>query len=233
MTDDRHLTVHVEAGSMTLSQMSTEDLRAELRATLTVTARHLMHLASVWRELERRGEDLTGLRSGLWSYMAMIAQEDLRPEIVVRYAGSTALLKRLARLSLADQDRLLADDRVTVVELTDAGAQERVVSLARLKSHQISQVIRDRIVSPDDQRRALTGARIEVAAPAPRSILDKAISHAKARPSRAPGRATRPVGLSLSDQEWGALQGQADAAGLPVAKLVAGALAFAGLLQNN
>lgn len=231
MSDYARAVVALDAGSVTLSRISTEQLRAELKATLTVTARHLLHLANVWRELERRGEDLSGLRSGLWSYMAMIASEDLRPEIVVRYAGFTALLKRVARLSLADQDKLIADDRVTIVEVTPQGLEERVINLAKLKAPQIAQVLRDRIVTVDEQRRALSGNRVQLSAPGGRKDTDRAVARAKARSARKAGRAARPVRLSLDDGEWAALQQRAEEAGITVAKLVTGSLIATGLIS--
>ena len=44
---------------------TTAELRAGLAQALEVTARHLTYLAALWRELERRGEDLSGLRGGV------------------------------------------------------------------------------------------------------------------------------------------------------------------------
>lgn len=225
--------VSLDAGSVTLSRMSTQELRAELQATLTITSRHLLHLANVWRELERRGEDLSGLRSGLWSYMALIATEELRPEIVVRYAGFTMLLKRLARLSLAEQDKLIADDRVAVVEVTKQGFEERVVSLGRLKGDQVAQVVRDRIVSAEEQRRVLAGQQVQLSAPSGRSAADRAVARAKSRSGRGVGRTPRPVSLSLSDDEWDDLRKRAEAAGLSVAKLIVGSLSASGFLSSR
>jgi hypothetical protein len=225
--------IDLNAGSSVLTAMSVDDLRAELAKTLEVTARHLAHLAEVWRELERRGEDLSDLRSGLWTYMPMIARGDLRAEMVVRYAGSLMLLRAVARLPLADQDRLLEDGTVTLVEVGEQGLDERQVPLHLLKMAQIPRVIRDRIVSAEEQKQALAGTSVRVKRRAPRGPRAKAIVAARGRRYRDPSKSSHPTSLSLTDDEWEQLQAAAKSANLPVASLIAGALEAAGLLAGG
>src|SRR5882724_9369466 len=70
--------------AQTLRDMDNDTLRRELSRALTVSAEHLIYLAQVWRELERRGEDLSDLRSGLGAYLPLIASGRLAAEAVVR-----------------------------------------------------------------------------------------------------------------------------------------------------
>lgn len=102
-----------------ISSVPTADLRKELAANIGVTAKALARMAVIWGELERRGEDLSSLRSGLMAYMPAIAAGELLPEAVVRCAGQMTVLKMLSGLPLDQQQRLL-EKGVPVLELDSA-----------------------------------------------------------------------------------------------------------------
>lgn len=228
MTIENLPSVTDSPGSLTLSRMTVEQLRAELARALKVTATHLAHLASVWRELERRGEDLSGLRGGLWSVMPKIASGDLIPELAVKYAGYLTLLGKLTRLSLEDQRRLLDDDRVTVVDFNEGEFVERTVAIAELRTDEVKQVLRDHIVSPEDQRRAaLTRDKARGAAG---SMLDRAVRRAqKEAKIKLPDVLQTQIPMAAAEKE--ALAAHSRASGVPMARLVRAALVNAGLLD--
>jgi hypothetical protein len=220
-----------------LRQISTEQLRSELGRALELTASHLTHLAAVWRELERRGEDLSRLRSGLWAYMPLIASGRLRAEMVVRYAGHTMLLRRLADLDLDTQDRLLREDSVAVVEYDGRDFVEVHKSLRHLRAAEIAQVIAGRVRSPEEQRRAALG-RSRRAAPRPARAIEPApISRAgrlaeiaRALPMRSQGERLATQ-IPLSADERAAIESHAARAGVPLTRLIRAALIEAGLTE--
>lgn len=86
-----------------LAKASTEELRAELAAALKLTAEHLVRLALVWAELERRGEDLSALKNGIGKYLPMIASGAVLAETVVAFAGEPLMLSRAAKLPVDQQ----------------------------------------------------------------------------------------------------------------------------------
>ena len=106
MTLDTALSTPARLDLERLRTISTEQLRAELAQALGLTARHLLYLAAVWRELERRGEDLSDLRSGIGVYLPAIAAGSVLPETVVRFAGKPTLLRAVAALTPDEQRRL-------------------------------------------------------------------------------------------------------------------------------
>lgn len=124
-----------------LLAMSTEQLRSELARSLQLSADQLLHLAAVWRELERRGEDLSDLRSGMGGYLPMIASGRLSADAVVKFAGQTTLLRALADLPLEQQAAIVADQPLPVISL-DASGNTRVSELPAysLTAAQIRQV---------------------------------------------------------------------------------------------
>jgi hypothetical protein len=111
-----------------VASRTTEELLAELASSLEVTARHLVRLAAVWSELERRGVDLSKLRSGLRLWLPMIAAGKLAAEAVVQFAGQSMLLRALAELPLQRQRDLARGEEVVVVTLGPAGgfASEKI-----------------------------------------------------------------------------------------------------------
>lgn len=91
-----------------LSQHSTESLREALAHTIEVSALHIVRMALIWKELDRRGVDLSDLRRGLFEYLPAIAAGRLDAHLVVRLAGKPSLLRRVQQLPL-QQQRALAD----------------------------------------------------------------------------------------------------------------------------
>ena len=102
-----------------LGTLSTEDLRAELARGLTLTADVLTRLGMVWAELERRGEDLSDLRTGIARNLPLIAAGRLAAESVVAFAGRPAVLRAMEGLPLGEQRALAAGRLIPVIDPAD------------------------------------------------------------------------------------------------------------------
>ena len=153
-----------------ITAASTEHLREQLASALTMTARHLQHLAAIWQELERRGEDLSALRRGIAQYLPLIAAGRLEAEAVVRYAGQAILLRALSELPVAQQRALLEDGAVPLARLDAEGnSQQESVPLDRLSVAQIRLAFAGNSLRPvQDQVRMLLPERRQ--APSGRSM---------------------------------------------------------------
>jgi hypothetical protein len=143
-----------------LSGMTTEALKAELASVLGIAARDLVRLAAVWAELERRGEDLSALRSGLLAYLPRIAAGVVLPETVVRFMGQPALLRKIAGLPPDSQRRLTDGDGVLVAERSDSGWTHRLVPAHRLSASQVWQVFdeKNQCIRTETEQQALLTA---------------------------------------------------------------------------
>lgn len=82
-------------------------MKSELARLLGFTAENLLRLAMVTAELERRGEDLDGLKLGILPILRLIASGTLLPGIVVMYAGYPLAMKKVAKLPLEEQQRIM------------------------------------------------------------------------------------------------------------------------------
>lgn len=136
-----------------IAAADTSTLRAELARALTLTAKQLAYLAAIWRELERRGEDLSDLRTGLAVYLPAIAAGTLDAEAVVRFAGQRTLLARLATLPVPEQRRLTKGGALSVaVRTADGAVVPRQMPAASLTAQQVRMAIDGgRIRSMDEQ----------------------------------------------------------------------------------
>ena len=210
-----------------LQSLPTDALFAELRQALEVTAAHLVRLAAIWRELEARGQDLSGLRGGLWSYMTRIASGKLKAEVVVAFAGHATLLRRLAELPHTDQDRILADKMVAVAVEDKGQLVVRWMPVTHLGVKQLNQVFAEgRIVPAGEQEIAkLPSHRLGRSAPGvtpqPGLVAPATVVAAQASPS---------ITLAVSKREMVALLRRAKAAGTSVELLMRAALIEVGLL---
>ncbi|MEC5504976.1 hypothetical protein P9911_003815 [Klebsiella oxytoca] len=140
----------------TLSTMTTEDLKSELVRGLEITARHLRHLAAIWRELETRGEDLSDIRHGLLTYMPLIANETVLPELVVNYAGQKTLLSALSVLPINEQQEIVKTGFVKTVTENGDEIETPASQLRAAEIHRIFDLKMQRIRTPDEQRRLLS-----------------------------------------------------------------------------
>lgn len=96
-------------------EMETPVLLRELRRALAVTAETIAYLGDVWRELERRGEDLSAYRVGLGEYLPLVAAGQLAPEAMVNFTGRLQLLRAVRLLPVDKQRQLAAGATVTVI----------------------------------------------------------------------------------------------------------------------
>ena len=143
-----------------LNNYSTQTLREELVKAVTMTARSIQYLATVWKELERRGEDLSDLRTGLASYLPLIAAGQLDAEVVVCFAGNKTLLQCISRLPIDDQRRLSTGGLLNVVIFDDAGKS----NVTRLPAHaltttQARMVFDEGRIRGADEQRTIAEAR--------------------------------------------------------------------------
>lgn len=135
-----------------IGNMDTPMLREELSRALDLTARHLLYLAAVWAELERRGEDLSALRSGLVVYLPLIAAKTVMPEVVVRFAGNQTLLRAVSMLPPEKQAKIAAGEPVLVVERQGDKFAQRMLPVHTLTWHQAKQVFADRCIRTETEQ---------------------------------------------------------------------------------
>ena len=146
-----------------IQAVPSHDLRRALAQAIGITAKTLAYLAEIWRELERRGEDLSDLRSGLMLYLPLVASGRLEPELVVRCAGQTMLLRAASELPLDQQRELLRTG--AQIATTDADRQSVVVHkpLERLSAAEVRRLFSmGRVRAAQEQMQMLapvTGSR--------------------------------------------------------------------------
>lgn len=149
-----------------LSNLSNQRLREELAKSLTFSAQHLAYLATIWAELERRGEDLSDLRTGLAVYLPQIAAGRLDAEAVIRFAGQPTVLRSIAGLPLERQQALAHGEPIKVLTVDEHGRFEpSEVPAYALTASQARMVFDgDKIRSSDEQRAILESRRVSKAA---------------------------------------------------------------------
>ena len=240
-----------------LNNLSTQTLRTELAASISMTARHLQRLAAIWQELERRGEDLSDLRVGLAEYLPRIAAGQLDAQAVVQFAGQRLLLQKIASLPIAEQNRLALGGTVKMLAPTETGQLTEVERPARaLTTTQASMVFDNgRIRTLDEQRGIVETRRMKGRGPAkpvekgklrydpsigafrigrhtlPTEALIGALASVyRERPLG--DQETRGVPVYLTEAEHRALKINAASLGHTQVDLMRTALAIAGLLHD-
>lgn len=148
-----------------LGNLSNQRLREELAKSLTFSAQHLAYLATIWAELERRGEDLSDLRTGLAVYLPQIAAGRLDAEAVIRFAGQPTVLRSIAGLPLERQQALAHGEAVKVLTVDGSGrfAESEIPAYALTASQARMVFDGDKIFSSEEQRAMLASRRVSKA----------------------------------------------------------------------
>lgn len=162
------ITQHQEVGlPEDYAGVATDVLKRRLADQMELSARHLVEMAAIWTELERRGVDLSALRTGLTDYLPRIAAGDLDARAVVQFAGNRQLLRYLATLPVDRQQALIDQGEVEIV-LPQSGEHSRR-KLAHLSGSEVTQVFGHGLVrTPRQQAQLLESKRATKAATAKR-----------------------------------------------------------------
>lgn len=148
-----------ELTAQTVASATSAELKQWLSDELGVTAHALKRAAIIWRELVERGEDLSGLRSGLTIYLGQIANDTLAPEVVVRCAGQALLLKHISAVPVSEQLTLL-ENGVEVVDSEEDGEKIHSVALDELTSAQTLRVFGPKGVRATQEQRKIIAKSI-------------------------------------------------------------------------
>ncbi len=176
-----------------INRMSTDELRKELSRAITMTADALAYLAACWVELERRGEDLSGLRVTLAPYLRAVASGRMAPEAVIAFAGRRMVLKWVGRQPIEVQRRLAADPRVTI----ETGGGARKVALNELTAAELHLIKSDKTVGelPSRQTRKAASARRQIAMILTEREFQDIAAEANARGQTLSGHVRMRIGL--------------------------------------
>lgn len=126
--------------ALELRNTSTADLRSQLSEAIGMTEAAIVHVATIWAELTRRGEDLSNVRFSLARFMLPVARGELLPGLVVAMSGQTRALERVAELSITDQQHLVDGGALSIYRGAD---RIEHAALADLTYGQIALAIRD------------------------------------------------------------------------------------------
>ena len=138
-----------------LTTIPTDALRSLIARKIGDFAKHLLRLAAIWVELERRGEDMTALRGGIGVYLPAIAAGTVLPETVVRFAGHTTLLRAVSSMTPEQQRKVLDDGKVLVAERKNGHHETRMLPVTALSSAQIRLVFADRRIRNETEQVAI------------------------------------------------------------------------------
>jgi hypothetical protein len=125
--------------------LSDDDLRSLFWTALGLNARSVALAAKVWCKMEGRGMDLSAVKLSIRGYFRRVAEGSVLPDTVARFAG-TALLRKVAALSLFDQKRLVESGTVAVVVKSGDQYTDYKMALADLRNGLVSQVFGDGFV---------------------------------------------------------------------------------------
>jgi hypothetical protein len=193
-----------------LKKLTTPQLWTEMKAVVGRTADNLKRMAEIWVELEARGEDLSGYRNPMLSFLPEVASGKLLPEILLRFGSNVSIISTLSSLVVEDQRKLVShpDTRVTVLQ---HDGKTRKASITDLRIPELRQVFGDgRIRTVKEQKQHL--------APAPRK------SETRVSRERPVNDDVWDVSASMTDAQRERITILADESGMSQAEYVVDAL---------
>jgi hypothetical protein len=146
--------LNLETG-LDLASIPTDALRSLLVRELADFAKHLLRLAAIWVELERRGEDMTSLRGGIGKYLPAIAAGTVLADTVVRFSGHSTLLRHVSSLTPEQQRKVLDDGSIDVAERKNGHHDLRRIPVTALTSAQIRLAFAERSIRTEAEQVAI------------------------------------------------------------------------------
>jgi hypothetical protein len=144
--------LHAPAALANYDEWDEAMLRKELANCLRLTAENLVRAATIWAALERKGCDLSGIKDGFTLYLPHIAAGTVLAELVVAFAGRPTLLKKLARLTPADQQRMVDGEPLPFVVRP---GELRMLPVRTMSTRQILQVMGEGTIRTEREQIAL------------------------------------------------------------------------------
>lgn len=139
--------------SIELQSVDNATLRQQLQDAIGLTEQAILRAAVLWRELRRRGEDLSDIRFPLAKFMLPIAEGSLIPGLAIALAGQTRTLERLAALPVDRQRAIEAGEEIEIFHPERGILHKPVLSMSYPET---LNAIRDgRILTAAEQRRAI------------------------------------------------------------------------------
>lgn len=151
---------HDSGQPLDITQETTQALKRRLAHQMELSARHLMDMASIWTELERRGEDLSALRTGLTDYLPKIAAGELDAQAVVMFAGNRQLLRYLCTLPVSQQQHLI--ERGSIELYLPESQQVTPRKLSQLSGREVTQVFGHGLVRSASEQQQLVESKASV-----------------------------------------------------------------------
>lgn len=121
-----------------MARLTNNELREKLSEAINLTATSIAYLASVWTELERRGEDLSDMRMSLAPFLRDVATGKLAPEAVLSFAGRKPVLRWVSTLPVKKQLEISAGQPV---EVRDSDGTIRSVRAADMNARDIRNLV--------------------------------------------------------------------------------------------
>ena len=144
---------------LAVSSLTTAELRAELAKGLSLTVATLQRLAAIWAELERRGEDLRGLRKGIAAALPLIASGALVAEAVVAFASRPNVLRAIVGLPAEQQRELANGTPVSLVVPAGDRYDVRQLPLSDMTTAQVRVAIGEGVIRDTEEQQAILDDR--------------------------------------------------------------------------
>lgn len=142
-----------------LAKMTIAELRNRLADGLRLTAVGIELMGRYWRELERRGEDLSELRAGVGRYIPLVAAGRLSAHAVVSFIGYPSILRVIEGLPV-ERQRQLADG--AAVQVYDAATKTtQSIEAKKIPPGLLSAVFADgRELGPKEQALVINSRKV-------------------------------------------------------------------------
>lgn len=163
-----------------ITELPTATLLEMLAAGLKGAADHMFQVSAIVVELERRGEDLSGLGSAMRKHLRLVATGSLLPEILVNYASRETILNQLAAMPIHEQKKILNDPTVTLM----IGGEPKQMKLLAIPYGAVDQLFDSGRIRDNEEQAAFIQSRGK------RKKVDSSARQLKARPDHKRGGIT-------------------------------------------
>jgi len=133
------------------SEHDVQSLLSQMNDCLALTADSIMKIGAIVRRLEQLEVDVSSLRIPNMDYFRRIAHGSMLPGVFVSLAGSPLIMRRVSRLPIPDQQKIVNGEPVKVIL---RGGDHMMISVDNMTTKQTKQVFAVDHIRSDSQQAA-------------------------------------------------------------------------------
>lgn len=135
-----------------IQKLPSEEILSRFELGMKSVSHRLIEVAFYYRELKRRGQDVSRFKGPLIEYLPLITEKKLLPSLLIKFAGQSTLLNCISKLDMETQLQIEKNDSIQLVKRNNDSFSTEAVRLIELHTKYFKQVFNNEKIRTVEQQ---------------------------------------------------------------------------------